>query len=235
MLGEDTRSATFWPVTRAMLRLGHKYQADAVISNAKERVRVLLPDKIQDWDRVWTDHAPHKNLNVIELANLTRLLEYRALHGRALYRCAQLSAADLVAGTAGVDGKLESLCQQDLISCIKGQGLLRQSLVRAKLEDILDRDDFDDPCAEDCDLDPVKLAFLSDLSDSLTHDPLEDVGWTQPGFFSDCNICAGCMQQILLQFRRFRQRELDGMWKRFAVELGTSSFSTVSTFMLSTC
>ncbi|TCD63776.1 hypothetical protein EIP91_004959 [Steccherinum ochraceum] len=114
-----------WPITRALIRLGDKYQIDELLQEGKERLLVRLPDGIDDWDALYypegTDHAesaPSDEIQVIAMANISRQLKMRDTLARAIYRCIRLESSTILAGCPGADGVHEFLSTENLALCM---------------------------------------------------------------------------------------------------------------------
>lgn len=184
-LEEDKK---LWPVTRAMLRLGDKYQAEDVVSRGKQRLLARLPEQIEDWDAIYhasARRAPVSEDHVVAMANVARLLKLPGIHTRALYRCAQLKTKTLLDGCPGADGTQEYLSKEDLASCLDA----RQTLFKYHV-DIAMNNAFDDvhqpDCYKGCNFQHFRNTLYENVPTSC--DPLSSGDWAK----EHCEANGGC-------------------------------------------
>lgn len=154
---------------RAMTRLGHKYQAEAIVKKGVRLPSAHLPSSIDKWDQVKVA------ANVIALANVARLLKDYPLHSRALYRCTQLSPEVLLNGCIGADGIAERLCREDLLECINNRGYLQSLHVKIMSTEIFEETLTGRLCTK-CDLSLFRCTLLSQ-AELWNHDFLGDPHW----------------------------------------------------------
>ncbi|TCD63775.1 hypothetical protein EIP91_004958 [Steccherinum ochraceum] len=124
-------ASVYWPITRALIRLGDKYQVDELLEEGKERLQARLPGTLAAWDELYYPHGIEDDEDVwpdsvhaIAMANLASQHNMAEVHVRALYRCTLLEPATLVGGCPGPEGTREYLSPPDLARCMAARTAL---------------------------------------------------------------------------------------------------------------
>lgn len=114
----------------ALIRLGHKYAIDDLVSSALSRLSTCFPTDFDAYCASITSGGSQVLTctpeDAITAVNLARLLgdDARMILPSALYTCCQLGADILIRGVANEDGELEKLCDADLGRCVDARARL---------------------------------------------------------------------------------------------------------------
>ncbi|TBU54713.1 hypothetical protein BD310DRAFT_961258 [Dichomitus squalens] len=123
----------------AICRVGHKYQADAAVEAAAQRIEGFFrgwPHTLQvlgkrqlnipglNWEAFWSMHQVIQRTSAtiedaIEAVNLARLLGRPDILPFALFLCCAGDALHLRDGVPGEDGTVERLSSEDYLRCFK--------------------------------------------------------------------------------------------------------------------
>ena len=117
-----------YPTISACIRLGHKYQMDALVKETVSYLRTRYPDDYDAW-KIGAPYAPVVSIGVI---NLARLVGADALLPVAFMECCKLGPS-VIDGFTNDDGTHEYLSPPDLKLCIQAQQALIEARVQAML------------------------------------------------------------------------------------------------------
>lgn len=136
---EDTRPS--WPVVKALLLLGNKYDAEALREEAHACLQRQYPKDIRDWDkrRAHGSYIDCKDdVLAISVANLARKLRIPELHLPALYHCSTLPPDTITHGALREDSNERvQLDADDVAACLGARAAL-QAALRANVEDLFE-------------------------------------------------------------------------------------------------
>lgn len=121
------RRSNTWPVLQILLTLGEKYAAEDIRKEALFQLELIFPKRVHEWDRrtdssdkvgaIHTLYDP--TLDCIAAVNVSRTLDIPTLRAAALYDCCQLGPQVLVLGIDREGARVDRLCAEDLIFCIR--------------------------------------------------------------------------------------------------------------------
>lgn len=105
-----------FPVLAAWLRVGTKYDIQALVDRATAPLQSLFPTKLWEWDERDGPEARHSfdPKDAIEALNLFQETRQYSMIPAAVYRCCQLKPAVVHNGTIRVDGTLECLSRETI-------------------------------------------------------------------------------------------------------------------------
>ncbi len=111
----------------ACIRLGHKYQCDAVVQSYLSYLKKYYVDKFDAWWDVTTFDPPgFRPIHRIGTVNLARLTGTASLLPVALMTCCKLGP-ELGDGFAREDGTHEALAYDDVVRCFVGKARLTEA------------------------------------------------------------------------------------------------------------
>ncbi|KAI0720107.1 hypothetical protein C8T65DRAFT_802210 [Cerioporus squamosus] len=124
---DPTSGPTSFNVLAALVRLGHKYDLQRVLSAAVSRLELLFADF-----EAWKKHSwlSHRNVllkstsEAIEAYNLFRISGQTVMLPMALYMCCHISVPHLLQGCERADGTLEQLSPDDIGLCLLARNTL---------------------------------------------------------------------------------------------------------------
>jgi len=200
-----TKQITF-VAAAALIRLGHKYQFEALQEEGTALLKSHFPDRYGMWfatqrrgvsfqDQPWLCDA-------MAAVNLAHLIGEDSVLPTALYACCQLDTSTLITGTAYADGVVERLSSEDLVACLDGRMEL-QRVLAACLRYICTREDPNDEIDRTCD----RQTCLQDVTKVLENQARErrwvdtDAHWICNGMLDvgECytmNCCEGCLEVL---------------------------------------
>jgi len=159
-----------FPVVATFLSLGSKYQIEFLRQEAVSRLEKYFPSQLANYPSFFSagiggiDIRPDDAIAVVDIA---RTYGLPCLLPTAFYTCCQLHTDTLVDGTTDVNGKVWSLCREDLKKCLNTLPELRD-MVRLSLYPLFctgDEYDFCDSCKRLCEelaahlIDPNKIQW----------------------------------------------------------------------------
>ncbi|KAH8099867.1 hypothetical protein BXZ70DRAFT_1008842 [Cristinia sonorae] len=219
-IAEEIWSPQYWPVTRAMIRLGDKYDAEAVLARGEARLMARLPHKIEDWNALY-EHFGRPSFqtgkyveDVIGMVNIGRLRRNKGVIARALYLCAQLKTRLLLDGCRGADGSREYLHNDDLACCIDARPGLRARNHWLKTTCVFPQRQSSFQCDRCCDkYDAVEHRESMHTLEAgpKTSDPLAHAGFIRIQC-EEYDFCADCTREFMKKDRKLRQDFLDDLW-----------------------
>ena len=218
-------NSNIWTHTKALLRFGDKYQAEDLFEKGKRKFLDILPDSIGIWDDVFNSESDSDEWDTelaIPMANLARSLGMPDFHLRALYRCAQLETSSLLAGYCPDDGTVETLCPEDLASCIEARQKLYSAMLDLKLKVTFAHHGATGGCCN-VDVKDIMLQLWEKGEFALDHDPLSDPYWVKYHCLHNKPpllkwVCGKCLQLYISNYDMGRQKILDSLDKYIEVK-----------------
>ncbi|KZT03492.1 uncharacterized protein LAESUDRAFT_683666 [Laetiporus sulphureus 93-53] len=122
----DTDVLAFSEVA-ALIRIGHKYEVEGLVSMGRKRLRDVWPDSFEAW-MARPAVKQEDRADCVVAVKLARLIGLDAILPAALYDCCQLETRTLLDGVSYPDGTVERLDIDDLTRCFDG----RRGLSKAK-------------------------------------------------------------------------------------------------------
>ncbi|TCD63777.1 hypothetical protein EIP91_004960 [Steccherinum ochraceum] len=207
-----------WPLTRALLRMGDKYQVDSLLEEGTSRLEAYFPDDTDDWNALYDGGQFNDDPHVIEMTNIARAmkLDEEIIH-RALYRCTQLPTATLLAGCPTDDGTAERLSQDDLVQCIDKREPLHDYVQQLRREEVWN------PRCTRCVRRPGFSALGVAYISTEGHDPLAEKDWfNSPEVakaisikFAKDGMCEDCKHNGAVIYKEHRQLVLSQLYQFF--------------------
>ncbi|GBE89310.1 hypothetical protein SCP_1503180 [Sparassis crispa] len=114
----------------ALVRLGQKYEIQDLREQGLVLLKAVFPDNFLAWNASLKANSEDTSTVVMETTdaiaavNLARVIGCRSMLPAALYRCCQLSAAELCGGVSRGDGHTEQLSAEDVERCIDAKARL---------------------------------------------------------------------------------------------------------------
>ncbi|CAL1699880.1 unnamed protein product [Somion occarium] len=127
-----------WTTVRAMLRMGTKYEMDALRQEAIDQLDRAFPKNLKDWDVVQLSRMEgdmsikimrYEDEECISIAAAAREAQLQRIHLFALYRCCQRPTKDLISHYRHSDGEANDaiLHEDDMEACIDGRQRLHHA------------------------------------------------------------------------------------------------------------
>ncbi|EIW56898.1 uncharacterized protein TRAVEDRAFT_127184, partial [Trametes versicolor FP-101664 SS1] len=196
----------------AVIRLGHKYQMQKMVTRAVDYLKRWFSDDFDAWSagRLYEPGASLRCMHAIGVVNLARLVDEPSLLPTALLVCCTLDER-IVEGFAREDGAQETLTLGDIGRCFRARARLAEHSL------ILAMRIFNPDVAYECEDRPLceralraMLLSVEDRSESFAS-PDVFPSWLDPmgekGLLSEC--CRDCYEMLE---RRDRQERLE-VWR----------------------
>ncbi|EIW57011.1 uncharacterized protein TRAVEDRAFT_99074, partial [Trametes versicolor FP-101664 SS1] len=102
----------------ALIRLGHKYQMQALVAQGVQYLKRCFTDDLRTWSagKFYDSNCPIQKRHAIGIVNLARLINEPSLLPTALLICCALDS-DIVCGYTREDGTQETLTLADIGRC----------------------------------------------------------------------------------------------------------------------
>ncbi|KAL1938153.1 hypothetical protein VTO73DRAFT_11982 [Trametes versicolor] len=211
--GQDTPS---FDMVSALIRLGHKYQMQAMVSQGIQYLQRWFTDDFLVWSEgpLYEDDCPIQKEHAIGVVNLARLVDEPSLLPTALLACCALDET-IAHGYTCEDGTRETLSADDLGRCFAARTTLAARMLTLALRIFEPRVRDSDACTGRAACARVLQHVLLEVRGRADHFAHPDVfsSWLEPfeeeegtSFLDGC--CASCRKML----RRRDMRERLEVW-----------------------
>lgn len=156
----------------AQIRLGHKYEVDAMVQRNLEYLKQYYVDEYFTWLNAPTPELPPRGFEekyAIGVVNLARLTGTDSILSTALLHCSVLSASLITEGFEREDGSREVLSMEDIGRCLCG----KQEHVKATIWSL--HKVFSRGTHADCSRPETCEAVMRKLQDRVVSDDVEEL------------------------------------------------------------
>ncbi|KAI0691711.1 hypothetical protein C8Q76DRAFT_685852 [Earliella scabrosa] len=208
------REAPTFDMVSAYVRLAHKYQMDALLTEWME----YLADHFTSQFNQWTAHSSQvpegfDGIHVVGVVNLARLTGYTSILPTALAVCSMLGAR-IVGGFTRADGVREQLSPEDLGRCFKARGEIIQRNAMASMIALAHEPNHDCSGPSVC-ADSIRrlLEFFRSRSQIDVVAPQQLApSWqryaSMTTAYDVCHVCQSCMENAYITESKAIWREL---------------------------
>ncbi|KAH9842444.1 uncharacterized protein C8Q71DRAFT_203514 [Rhodofomes roseus] len=182
-----------------LIRLGHKYQMESILTGAISRLKTCFPALYADACMLRNRRSSYmsfKDEDAVAVVNLARLTQTGIVLPGALFVCALLPNELLLHGVPRGDGTMERLAPEDIVRCLNG----RECLVRAArtrfewllLEDMYTSDD----CSQEEECQPAMERMAKDIARQGLLSNIDFLNVMLAGQHETNNMCVSCRQML---------------------------------------